>query len=226
MNAFLAKLHSLFRPAKGKKKMKISPLGIAVALACVVLFFALLFLVFQKKPVEPLPPAPAEKTFMEKYSDFSGTWKNNGIVAERLHEALPELVKKDNAALGLISAGLEKEKSSGNESIALLAGAYTDLVQFAIAKKEHSAALAKVGTLHEKETCETYREYGRLSDAAEKMLLLAKDYYEKTGAFVKKFPEEARQVSLEAEEFDWKPVEGQAARLESSVEYFKGKCNK
>lgn len=222
MPAFLAKPHSTPKPTKGGKKMQIGPLGIAVAVACVILFFALLFLVFQKKPAEPVPPA--EKTFAEKYSDFSGAWKDAGVKAERFHEALPELMEKDKATLEGIAASLEKAKPSGDESIALLADAYTGLAQFAIAKKEHGAALAKVETLHEKETCETYLDYESLGKAAEKMIGKAKVYSEAAGLFAEKFPEEAKALSLKAENFDWNAAEAQTARLESAVQYFKGKC--
>ncbi|MCX6802797.1 MAG: hypothetical protein NT067_06840 [Candidatus Diapherotrites archaeon] len=224
MTAFLAKPHSKPKLAKGKKKKEISPLGIVVAVACIFLFFALLFVMLQKKPVEPVPPA--EKTFLEKYSDLAGAWKENGVKAERLHEALPELTGTGSAGIGKIIAALEQAKSEGDEKIALLADAYIEAAEFALAKKEHMAALIRVKKLHEKETCRTYLDYESLNKATEKMVLIAKDYSEKIKLFAEKFPEEAKALSLQAENFDWNAAEAQVARLESAVQYFKEECGK
>ncbi|MFH1234101.1 MAG: hypothetical protein V1493_00610 [Candidatus Diapherotrites archaeon] len=224
MKASPARQQPVLKPAKGLKKMEISRFGIAVAIACVFLFFALLFVMLREKPVEQLPPA--EKTFMEKYSDFSGAWKENGVKAEKFNEALPELAGIGSAGIGKTIAALEQAKSGGDESIALLSDAYIDMAKFALAKKEHEAALAKVKKLHGEPTCETYGDYGRLNDSSKKMVLLAKDYSEKIKLFAEKFPAEAESLSLKAETFDWNAAEAQVAGLESAVEYFKGECGK
>ncbi|MEM0360083.1 MAG: hypothetical protein QXK06_01935 [Candidatus Diapherotrites archaeon] len=228
MNFSFAEAKAFLFTTKGKRKLK--PLSIAVIAVCIALAIFLTALILFKSPTETLPrietptPTSKEKAFLEKYSDLAQAWKANGVSAERLHEAFSELEKKNALELRQIIESLEKQKTVKDEKIALLASAYLEIVEFAIAKKEHETMLAKAKTLHEKPTCETFMEYEKLLLAAKKMTATAKAFYEKTKQFIEKFPAEAETISLKSEEFPWKNAEEEIALLENSIKYFKEKC--